>query len=142
MVLHLESPAGPSLVPMVLVADDDADIRDLIAIIIRHLGLEALTVGDGAAAVQQVAERGAALCGAFIDLRMPVLDGVAATQAIRQIAPDMQVILMSASFPTVLPAQITSLQVSHLLHKPFLLREVQALIRSLSPPQRAPWVSA
>lgn len=140
MVVQPESPDETRWRPLVLVADDDTSIGDLIAIIIHQLGLEALTVGDGAAAVQQVAAHGPALCGAFIDLHMPVLDGLATTHAIRQIAPDLRIVLMSASFPMLPAVQITSLRVAHLLRKPFPLREIQALIRSFRPCRRAPGV--
>jgi CheY-like chemotaxis protein len=65
----------------VLLAEDGRDNQTLICAFLRSLGLTYEVVGDGAAAVQ------AALAGDFdlvlMDIQMPVMDGVCATEVLR-----------------------------------------------------------
>ena len=66
----------------VLLAEDDATNRSLIAEMLRRMGATVSTVSDGAAAVEEVAR------GAFdtvlLDLNMPVMDGLEAVRVIRE----------------------------------------------------------
>ncbi|MDI6102496.1 response regulator [Actinoplanes sp. NEAU-A12] len=65
----------------VLVADDDADIRDLVAFKLEQAGLEVLAVGDGQAAVETARAYLPAL--AVLDVSMPGLSGIDVCRALR-----------------------------------------------------------
>jgi signal transduction histidine kinase/DNA-binding response OmpR family regulator len=121
--------ASAGLRPLVLVADDDAGIRHLVATVLHQMGLSTWLAMDGAAAVQMVAERVSELCCVILDVRMPVLDGMSAAQAIREIAPDMAIVLMSAAFPSNYAEQIAPLRIAHVLDKPFPLDDLRAVMR-------------
>ena len=68
-----------------LVADDNQANRDVLASILRHLGIKVYTAGDG----QQVIDRLAATpCDiVYLDLRMPVVDGEMAFRHIQEMFP-------------------------------------------------------
>jgi len=66
----------------VLVAEDDPTIRKLFRLMLQKLGCEADLVSNGQEAVDKVKEGSYGLV--FMDLQMPVLDGVDATRIIRQ----------------------------------------------------------
>jgi len=66
---------------LVLVADDDADIRDLVVFKVEQLGVEVLAVGDGQAALDAVRERRPDL--AVLDVSMPGLSGIDVCRMIR-----------------------------------------------------------
>jgi CheY-like chemotaxis protein len=114
------------------VADDEDGIRHLVAAVVRRLGLDILTADDGAAAVHLAQEYSTMVACVILDIRMPILDGVTAAQLIRQIDPDLPIILMSASFSSDYAARIAALDIVHLLHKPFSLAGLQSLIRPFS----------
>jgi CheY-like chemotaxis protein len=84
-------PSGMLSPPRVLVADDDAVSRRILVSVLRRLGIEATAVADGVDAVAAVQT------GAFdvvlMDMHMPGLDGVAATQAIRALRMEQPHIL-------------------------------------------------
>ena len=61
---------------LVLVADDEATIQLLVARVITQLGLDAMPVGDSAAAITAVAARRADLACAVLDITMPLVNGV------------------------------------------------------------------
>jgi DNA-binding response OmpR family regulator len=68
-------------VTTVLVADDDADIRDLVAFKLEQAGLEVVTVSDGQSAVETARERRPDL--AVLDVSMPGLSGIDVCRMLR-----------------------------------------------------------
>ena len=65
----------------VLVADDDADIRDLVAFKLEQAGLEVITAADGQAAVD--AARAHLPTLAVLDVSMPALSGIDVCRMLR-----------------------------------------------------------
>ena len=66
----------------ILVVDDYADTRTLVRFLLEKVGYEVVEAADGYEAVKRaVASRPALI---LMDLAMPVMDGIQATQAIRQ----------------------------------------------------------
>lgn len=66
---------------LVLVADDDPDILQLVVFRLQRLGHEVLTAADGQRALMLAHERRPAL--AVLDVSMPGLSGYEVTQALR-----------------------------------------------------------
>jgi two-component system, OmpR family, response regulator MtrA len=65
----------------IVVADDDADIRDLVVFKLEQSGHEVVPVGDGAAAVEACQEAVPDLV--ILDLMMPGMGGLDACRALR-----------------------------------------------------------
>ena len=114
--------------PLVLVADDDAGIGQLIAEVVERLGLAPVVAGDGIAAVRLAAEHKLRLCCAILDIRMPGLGGIEAAQQIRQFIPNLPIVLMSAAFPRDYERRIAPLRIASVLSKPFQLAELIGLM--------------
>ena len=66
---------------VVLVADDDADIRDLVSFKLEQAGLEVVPVEDGQAALEQARARRPTL--AVLDVSMPGLSGIDVCRMLR-----------------------------------------------------------
>ena len=66
----------------ILLAEDDATNRSLITEMLRRMGADVRSVGDGAAAVEEVA--GGTFDIVLLDLNMPVMDGLEAVRVIRE----------------------------------------------------------
>jgi DNA-binding NtrC family response regulator len=54
---NIDRPEKRAAVTVVLVADDDADIRDLVAFKLEQAGLDVIAVEDGRAALEQARAR-------------------------------------------------------------------------------------
>ena len=66
----------------IVVADDDADIRDLVAFKLRQVGHHIIAVADGVAALEACEEIPPDLV--VLDVMMPGLGGLEACRALRQ----------------------------------------------------------
>ncbi|MBU2666032.1 response regulator [Actinoplanes bogorensis] len=66
---------------VVLVADDDADIRDLVAFKLEQAGFEVIAVEDGQTAIEQARSRQPTL--AVLDVSMPGLSGIDVCRMLR-----------------------------------------------------------
>jgi signal transduction histidine kinase/CheY-like chemotaxis protein len=121
---------------LVLVADDDPDVRALIAGHLRRAGHRVMEAADGAEALRLAWASAPNL--ALLDVKMPVMDGVATLRALRETPATraLPVIMMTAS-PGVLDScrsAITELGATLLIQKPFTAAELAAAIgRELAP---------
>ncbi|MBO9519951.1 MAG: response regulator [Nocardioidaceae bacterium] len=66
----------------IVIADDDADIRELVVFKLRHAGHEVQPVADGAAAVEACLANKPDLL--ILDVMMPGMSGLEAARAIRE----------------------------------------------------------
>jgi CheY-like chemotaxis protein len=127
---------------LVLLADDDKDVRELLAGHLRRAGHRVMEAADGAEALRLAWSSMPSL--ALLDVKMPVMDGLAALRALREM-PDtrsLPIIMMTAS-PGVVDVSrsaIEELGATLLIQKPFTAEELAAAIgRELEPaaPTRA-----
>ncbi len=79
----------------VVIVDDVADVRDGLARLLERLGIAVVGVAaDGLEAIQVVAVMRPQVV--IMDLRMPRMDGIAATREILARHPGMAVLMLSA----------------------------------------------
>jgi CheY-like chemotaxis protein len=114
----------------VLIADDDADLRGLLAGHLRRAGYDVLEAADGAEAVALAVAHRPGL--ALLDVKMPRTDGIAALRALRSTPAtrDLPVVMMTAS-PGVLEnsrSTVDTLGGTALLAKPVTARALAAAI--------------
>lgn len=114
---------------LALVADDEPAIRDLLARMLHLLGLDTVSVGDGAAAIAAVAAHRDKLSCAIMDIVMPDVNGVDAALAIQRAVPDLPIVLMSGAIPTHCVDGIAQLRLAGMIPKPFDLAQLRDLIR-------------
>ncbi|MFH1034148.1 MAG: response regulator [Pseudomonadota bacterium] len=115
----------------VLVADDEAPLRDLYTMILRGQGYQVAAAGDGQAALglyRQALAEGEPFGVVLLDLCMPGLDGLGCARAILEDDPWARVILATGSCSVDLGDLLDRL--AGVLLKPIslrgLLREVTA----------------
>jgi CheY-like chemotaxis protein len=80
----------------IMIADDETQIAKLYSLILSNLGFTVSNLEfDGEAAVERVS-KDKDLDLMIIDQRMPKMDGTAATRKIKEMKPDMKVIMVTA----------------------------------------------
>jgi two-component system, cell cycle sensor histidine kinase and response regulator CckA len=117
---------------LVLIADDDQAIRNLLTSMIVRLGFVAICVGNGAAAIAAVEAHREKLSCAIMDIEMPIMNGVDAAYAIQAITPDLPILLMSGAIPDVYRDKISQLRIVDILTKPFSVVHLQDLLRHVT----------
>ncbi len=85
------SPGFEGRQPRVLVADDEPGIRELLVWELESQGCDVVAVGDGASAIELVRVREFDLI--VSDIRMPKVDGLGVLKAVKELAPDTEVVI-------------------------------------------------
>jgi DNA-binding NtrC family response regulator len=111
----------------ILVVDDEATQRTMVAEILADEGHAVLTASSGEEAAARLAERRFDLL--VTDLRMPHGDGLLLLREARRLQPDLEVLFMTA-YATV-PAAVEAMQggAADFLQKPFQRAELVARVR-------------
>jgi two-component system response regulator HydG len=79
--------------PTILVADDEAGVRESVGRVLRHEGFRVVPAEDGDAALDLLRRGGVDLL--LADLRMPGLDGLELLRAAKLLAPEVEVVVLS-----------------------------------------------
>jgi DNA-binding response OmpR family regulator len=115
--------------PIVLVADDDADILELVAFRLERAGYRTLTASDGEQALRiALAERPDI---ALLDVMMPRLSGLEVTQRLRAEGERMPIVLLTARVQEADIASGLAAGADDYIEKPFSPQELGARIQSI-----------
>ena len=110
----------------ILVVDDEDVMRSLFTDILQERGFKVETVANGKEAQEKV--RDTFFHIVFIDVHMPVMNGIQTLYAIREISPKTAIVMMD-SFPDILLEKAKKEgAVVTCIHKPFDIREVRSII--------------
>jgi DNA-binding NtrC family response regulator len=115
--------------PQLLVVDDDRSILTLVGAIAQSEGFDVGTTMDGSEAMQLLRRRHADLV--LLDLRMPGITGLEALRAIRDINPQIRVVLMSGHATIDSAVEAVKLGAMDYLTKPFDLQRLRHLLASV-----------
>lgn len=78
----------------VLIVDDDAGLCKTMSLVLRRKGYAVTTAKDGPEALGMVRDRAFDII--FLDIKMPVMDGVETYRRIKKIRPETVVVMMTA----------------------------------------------
>lgn len=114
--------------PMVLIADDDAQIRELLTLYFTKEGFAVAEAADGAEAIVKVQQLKPSLV--ILDIMMPVLDGLEACRQIRKFS-HVPIIMLTACADD--DERIVGLETGadDYIAKPFNPREVVARVKAV-----------
>ncbi|GIW73391.1 MAG: hypothetical protein KatS3mg102_2933 [Planctomycetota bacterium] len=118
----------------ILVVDDDAQIRSLLASALDAEGYQVLAAADGLEAVELLERTRAAVDLVVLDMVMPRLDGIATFGRVRALAPHARVVLSSGFSDEVEITRLLDQGADAFVAKPYrmgtLLETVRALLAS------------
>jgi PAS domain S-box-containing protein len=121
--------AAPHIQATVLVADDNRQIRALIAAALDAAGCSVVQAADGAEALRTFNGRAGSIDLAIMDLDMPKLDGRTCLASMRKRRPDLPAIWISGSPYSV--AHEAGAAEEIFLRKPFQMAELSRLADQL-----------
>ena len=112
-----------------LVAEDQADIRELLVMNLRNAGYEVTAVADGLAALASQNEQASDLL--ILDLMMPGLDGLEVCKALRARGHGTPILMLTAKSTELDRVLGLELGADDYLTKPFSLAELLARVKAL-----------
>jgi len=124
--------------PQVIAIDDDAELLRLIALLLRRVGAQAATFGDGHAALAHLAAHVPRLI--LLDLMLPEPDGVQILSALRA-DPRLDavpILILSAKADARTIQQGLALGADGFIAKPYVARTLLARIRAALAQGRGP----
>jgi DNA-binding response OmpR family regulator len=113
----------------ILVAEDQADIRELIVLNLQQAGYAVTAVADGQAALASQAERASDLL--VLDLMMPSLDGLEVCKALRSRGRATPILMLTAKSTELDRVLGLELGADDYLTKPFSMAEFLARVKAL-----------
>ncbi len=110
--------------PRILVADDEAVIRDLFKRILETEGHRVVTAKDGSEALDKIKEEPFDVI--FLDIVMPGIGGLKACQTIEKINPEVKIVMMTGYGTEVEEEIKRSLKAGayECIYKPFSIQEL------------------
>ncbi len=92
--INLELEVKPQLGQgeLIIIADDEAAIREITKSTLEAYGYNVLDAGDGSEAVALFAQHSNEVALVLTDMVMPVMDGAATIRALRKMKPDLKII--------------------------------------------------
>jgi len=112
---------------LLLVVDDEQGMRDTLADILEESGFLIDQAANGLEAVEKVKTQEYGLV--LMDIRMPVMDGVSALGQMKQLRPELPVIMMTAYTQAAEVAEARRQGAETVVYKPLDIPGLLDLIR-------------
>jgi PAS domain S-box-containing protein len=128
-VRQQESPSGGT--ETILLAEDNAEVRAMLARVLREAGYRVIESADGEDALERFREQGGGIDLLLFDVIMPNRSGKEAYDAIRALQPEVKVLFISGYAGDLLGKSGISDQEFNFLAKPVHPREVLAKVRGV-----------
>lgn len=119
----------------ILIVDDDIGICKTMSFILERKGYAVATAKDGLEAIEMVKEKSFDII--FMDIKMPIMDGVEAYKRIKKIRLKTIVIMMTAYAVEDLVEEALQEGAYRILYKPLDMEEVVVVIKEAREEKRA-----
>ena len=114
--------------PRVLIADDEASMRALVARAIAMDGHETVTAQDGAEALEILPHEGGAFDLLLTDIQMPIMDGIALALSAARDFPDLTILLMTGFADQRERASNLNAIAHDVITKPFSIADIRTAV--------------
>jgi two-component system cell cycle sensor histidine kinase/response regulator CckA len=119
---------------LILIVDDEPQIRDVTAATLSHYGYRVLIAKDGADALALFATRTGEIAVVITDINMPNLDGATLVNVLRHLNPKVKILAMSGLASGTLDPKIQKLAGAVML-KPFRAEALLSAVNRLLHPE-------
>ncbi len=116
---------------LVLVVDDEADVRQVVQQILEAFGYRVLLAADGTEASALYASRKEEIAVVVTDMMMPLMDGPATIQVLMSLNPQVRIIAASGLSTSINAAKATKEGVKHFIPKPYTTETLLQTLHSV-----------
>ena len=122
--------------PVILIIDDEEEVRVACSLILQELGCRALVAADGEVGLQVFEQHQTDITAVLLDLTMPKLDGQQCYKKIRELNAQVPVILSSGYSEEEAMKQFQNSGINAFIQKPYqvevLIQKIQELNQQVS----------
>jgi two-component system cell cycle sensor histidine kinase/response regulator CckA len=115
----------------ILLVEDEGVIRKLIRNVLQQRGYHVIDASDGADALEVARRYESRIDLVVSDIVMPRLSGPELVKRLREVRPEVEVVLMSGYSKDGVPDMASACDDAEVLEKPFSHRELLAVVRKL-----------
>jgi PAS domain S-box-containing protein len=115
----------------ILVVEDEEGVREVAERMLQDIGFETIGAEDGRHALDLMAEVGDRITAVLLDLSMPRMGGAETFRRLREMKPDLPILMMSGYTEQVVAPQFNNSGpgTTGFLQKPFLAEDLIAVLR-------------
>lgn len=110
----------------ILVAEDEAELREILKVTLEQQGYRAILASDGNEAIKKIEKKSFQM--ALIDIKMPGVSGRELVSKIKQINPRVPIVIITGS-PDFEEEMSLKKQTFDYIYKPFRLNELVKIIK-------------
>jgi CheY-like chemotaxis protein len=114
---------------VVLVVEDEAEVRRMTCNMLRGLGYDVLAASDGKSAIKMIEKTGNAVDLVLSDVVMPRMGGPECAEHLRSLRPELPIVYMSGHAERSLLRHGAFDIDTKLIQKPFTLKELSTTVR-------------
>lgn len=119
----------PSATATILVVDDEPLLRKLATAILENSGYSVLSAKDGREGVEVLRQNAPKIGAVLLDMTMPVMGGREAFQLIREIQPDVPIIVSSGYGEVFAREELADDEITRFIQKPYTAARLVESIR-------------
>jgi CheY-like chemotaxis protein len=129
-----EDGLAPGRERVILIVEDEADVRQLLQFILKRAGFSTLTARDGGEALALVGQQEGRVDLVLADVMMPVLDGPSLARRLAVDWPTLPVLFMTGYPASVLASLGVLPEHAPRIEKPFRIRDlVTRVLEAMGP---------
>jgi len=118
----------PTIPPIILVVDDEPALRSFAEALLHDLGYSARLAENGRAAVQALLQEPESVAAVLLDMTMPGLTPEETFRLMREIRPDLPVIILSGDLETVVRERFPPGTIAAFVQKPYTDQELETAL--------------
>jgi signal transduction histidine kinase/CheY-like chemotaxis protein len=130
--IALNNPIEEVLAPLILVVEDSRTNQKITCKLLSKIGYRSIVAEDGQQALDQLQVQRQEIALILMDCRMPVMDGLQATQAIRAQGDDIPIVALTANNTEQDREDCFAVGMDDFLSKPIDKNKLQAVLQRLT----------
>jgi CheY-like chemotaxis protein len=115
----------------ILVIDDEVSVAEIARDMLNDLGYSVTTVYDGKTGLETYRTRQASFDLVLLDMNMPLMGGREAFEKLRDINPNLRIIILTGYGKGVLERPTFTSEINEFLQKPFQLEDLATKVRQV-----------
>ncbi len=114
-----------------LLIDDEEVVREIGSDMLKTLGLKCLTAANGTEGIELFKKNGAEITLVILDIEMPGISGEKVFHILRELRPEIKILIASGYGKEYLETEIFKSKISHFIPKPFKTEQLSYQVNKL-----------